>query len=45
MYNAVFLYTPSATRTPIDDDNGTPMDMWNGYVNNDDRALLKVSTP
>lgn len=30
-------------RSPAGDENGTPMDKWNGYVNSDDRALLKVS--
>uniref|UniRef100_A0A0D3H0N7 ATP-dependent 6-phosphofructokinase n=1 Tax=Oryza barthii TaxID=65489 RepID=A0A0D3H0N7_9ORYZ len=29
-------------RSPAGDENGTPMDKWNGYVNSDDRALLKV---
>ncbi|VAI69829.1 unnamed protein product [Triticum turgidum subsp. durum] len=29
-------------RTPTGDEDSTPMDMWNGYVNNDDRALMKV---
>ncbi|WOL10767.1 ATP-dependent 6-phosphofructokinase 5, chloroplastic-like isoform X3 [Canna indica] len=30
------------SRIPLGDDNGTASDMWNGYVNDDDRALLKV---
>ncbi|KAL6846572.1 hypothetical protein ACP4OV_024020 [Aristida adscensionis] len=29
-------------RTPLDDTDGSSIDMWNGYVNKDDRALLKV---
>ncbi|GJN03616.1 hypothetical protein PR202_ga21080 [Eleusine coracana subsp. coracana] len=33
---------PSAARTPTSDESDTHLDMWNGYVNNDDRALLKV---
>ncbi|KAJ3705726.1 hypothetical protein LUZ61_009431 [Rhynchospora tenuis] len=30
------------SRTPPEDLNGEALDTWNGYVNNDDRALLKV---
>ncbi|XP_044955945.1 ATP-dependent 6-phosphofructokinase 5, chloroplastic-like isoform X2 [Hordeum vulgare subsp. vulgare] len=29
-------------RTPTGDEDSTPKDMWNGYVSNDDRALMKV---
>ncbi|CAM0951366.1 unnamed protein product [Alopecurus aequalis] len=29
-------------RTPLGDVDGSSPDMWNGYVNKDDRALLKV---
>jgi len=29
-------------RGPLQDGNGTPKDMRYGYVNDDDRALLKV---
>ncbi|KAL6655585.1 hypothetical protein ACP70R_006411 [Stipagrostis hirtigluma subsp. patula] len=29
-------------RTPLGDGDGSSTDMWNGYVNKDDRALLKV---
>ncbi|KAL0909178.1 hypothetical protein M5K25_020024 [Dendrobium thyrsiflorum] len=30
------------SRVPLVDGNGAPEDTWNGYVNDDDRALLKV---
>ncbi|CAL9773307.1 ATP-dependent 6-phosphofructokinase 5, chloroplastic-like [Musa acuminata AAA Group] len=30
------------SRGPLGDGNGAPMDTWYGYVNDDDRALLKV---
>ena len=39
--NAIYYHSG---RTPTGDEDSTPMDMWNGYVNNDDRALMKVST-
>lgn len=42
IYPTIFVCRPSAART-TSDESDTPMDMWNGYVNNDDRALLKVS--
>ncbi|RWW85480.1 hypothetical protein BHE74_00005830, partial [Ensete ventricosum] len=29
-------------RGPLGDGNGASMDTWYGYVNDDDRALLKV---
>ncbi|VAH98318.1 unnamed protein product [Triticum turgidum subsp. durum] len=37
--NATYYHS---ARTPTGDEDSTPMDMWNGYVNNDDRALMKV---
>ncbi|XP_047085437.1 ATP-dependent 6-phosphofructokinase 5, chloroplastic-like [Lolium rigidum] len=35
-------FSLNKNRTPTRDESSTPMDMWNGYVNNDDRALMKV---
>lgn len=32
----------SHDRRPIDEDNGAKHQDWNGYVDDDDRALLKV---
>jgi hypothetical protein len=31
-----------ANRTPLENVNGSLEESWNGYVNDDDRALLKV---
>ena len=31
-------------RTPLENVNGSVQESWNGYVNDDDRVLLKVCT-
>jgi 6-phosphofructokinase 1 len=39
----VLLWAYVNDRTPLGDTDDSSPDMWNGYVNKDDRALLKVS--
>ena len=36
------MFALFATRTPLENVDGSLVESWNGYVNDDDRALLKV---
>lgn len=38
----IVMFFDGCDRGPINDGNGAPINGWNGYVNDDDRALLKV---
>jgi 6-phosphofructokinase 1 len=44
LFMIAVMFPLSTTRTPLENVNGSLEESWNGYVNDDDRALLKVSS-
>jgi hypothetical protein len=44
LFMIAVMFPLFTTRTPLENVNGSLEESWNGYVNDDDRALLKVSS-